>query len=77
MPFQDYNKFIELCDKSSIEDIAKLAYSNLQNLTLTDMNVLDPNEKLGNLQLMTITSWMSHEEVRAEDVKRVLEKEEK
>jgi len=31
----------------------------------------DPNVKLGDLQLMALASWMSHEEV-----KRIVEKEE-
>lgn len=52
MPFQDYKKLIELCEKSSIEDKAKLAEFYLHNLTLTDMNVWDPNAKLGDLELI-------------------------
>lgn len=35
----------------------------------------DPNPKLGDLQLMALASWMSHEEFRAKKVKRVLERE--
>lgn len=77
MPFQDYKQFIELCDKSGMEDRAKLAEFYLHNFTLTDMNVLDPNVKLGDFHLMALASWISHEEARAEEVKRVLENEEK
>jgi len=40
------------------------------------MNVWNPNAKLGDLPLMTLTSWMSHEEAKAKEVKRVLIKEE-
>jgi len=49
----------------------------MHNLTLTDINVLDPNAKLGDLQLMALASWMSHEEARAEEVKKVMAREEK
>ena len=66
-----------MCDKSSIKEKAKLDEFYLHNLTLTDINVWDPNEKLGDLQLMALASWMSHEEAKVEEVKRVLVKEEK
>jgi len=42
-----------------------------------DLNVWDPNPKLEDLQLMAFASWMSHENSRAKEVKRVLEREEK
>ena len=58
MPFQDYKKFIELCDKSTLEDKAKLFEFYLHNLALIDLNVWDPNAKLGDLQLMALASWM-------------------
>jgi len=70
-------QFIELCDKSSIEDKAKLVEFYMHNLTLTDMNLWDTNAKLGVLQLMAFAYWMSHEEARFEEVKTVLEIEEK
>lgn len=49
----------------------------MHNLTLTDMNVLDPNVKLGDLQLMALESWMTHEEARAKEVKKVMKKQAK
>jgi len=49
MPFHDYKQFIEFYDKSSIEDRAKLVEFYLHNLTLTNMNVWDPNAKLGDV----------------------------
>ena len=64
MPFQDYKKFIELCDQSILEDKAKIYEFYLHSLALTDLNVWDPNPKLGDLQLMALASWMSHEEAR-------------
>ena len=47
----------------------------LHNMALTDMNVWDPNAKLGDLQLMAMASWMNHEELRATEMKRVMIKE--
>lgn len=49
MPLQDYRKFIDLCDKSTLEDKAKLYKFYLHNLALTDLNVWDHNAKLGDL----------------------------
>ena len=47
----------------------------LQNMALIDMNVWDPNAKLGDLQLMAMASWMNHEELRVAKMKRLLIKE--
>jgi len=77
MPFQDYMQLIKICDKSTLEDKAKLSELYVHNLSLTDLNVWDPNANLGNLQLMALASWMTHEEARAEEVKRIVEKEER
>jgi len=76
MPFQDHRKFIDLCDQSTLEDKANISKFYLHNLALIDLNVWDPNPKLGDLQLMALASWMSHEEVRCKEVKRELEREE-
>ena len=62
MPFQDYRQFIDLCDQRTLEERAKISEFYLHNLTLIDLNVWDPNPKLGDLQLMAFASWMSHEE---------------
>jgi len=76
MSFQDYRQFIELCDKSTLEDKAKISKCYLHNLDLIDLNVWDHNAKLGDLQLMALSSWMIHEEAKAKEVKTILEKEE-
>lgn len=76
MHFQDYRQFIELCDRSTLEDKAKISEFYLHNLALTYFNVWDPNVKLGDLQLMALASQMSREEARVKEVKRILEKEE-
>lgn len=47
----------------------------MHNLTLTNMNIWDPNPKLGDMQLMALASWMTREEDRVEEVKKVMEKE--
>ena len=64
MPFQDYKQFIDLCDQSSTEDKTKLVEFYLHNMALTDMNLWDPNARLGDLQLMAMASWMNYEEKR-------------
>jgi len=68
IPFQDYGQFMNLCDHSSVEDKANLVEFYLHNMALTDMNLLDPNATLGDLQLMAMASWMSHEEKRAVEI---------
>jgi len=44
-------------------------------MALIDMNVWDPNVNLGDLQLMDLASWVSHEESRAAEMKRILARE--
>jgi len=75
IPFQDYRQFIDLCDQSTLEDRANISNFYLHNLALIDLNVWDPNPKLGDLQFMALTSWMNHEEARATEIKDLLEKE--
>ena len=48
----------------------------MHNIILTDMNQWDPNSRLGYMQLMALAYWVAHEEIRDEEVKRVMEKEE-
>jgi len=74
--FQDYRQFIDLCDQIIFEDREKMSEFYLHNLALIDLNVWDPNLKLGDLQLMALASWMNHEEVRAIEMKKVMEIEE-
>ena len=75
MAFQDDRQFIDLCDQSALEDRAKMSEFYLHNMALTDMNVWDPNAKLGDLQLMALESWMNHEEERAAKMKKRLARE--
>jgi len=77
MPFQDYKKFIDLCDQSTLEDRAKMDEFYLHNMALTDMNVWDPNPELGDLKLMALASWMNYEESRATEMKIILVREKK
>ena len=44
-------------------------------MALTDMNVWDPNVRLGDLQLKFMASWMNHEELRVAEIKRLMIKE--
>ena len=47
---------MDLCDQSTSEDQAKMAEFYLHNMALIDLNVWDPNAKLGDLQLMAMAS---------------------
>lgn len=75
MPFQAYRQFMDLCDQSTSGDKAKIEKFYLHNMALINMNVWDPNAKLGELQLMGMVSWMNHEELRAVEMKRLMIKE--
>jgi len=44
-------------------------------MALRDMNVWDPNARLGDLQLMAMASWMNHEELRATEIRRLMIKD--
>ena len=63
---------MDLCDQSTSEDKAKMAKFYLHNMALTDMNVWDPNARLGDLQLMAMASWMKHEELRVVEIRRLM-----
>ena len=75
MQFQDYIQFIYLCDQSTLDDRAKMSEFYLHSMALIDLNVWDPNAKLGDLQLMALASWMNHEEERAAEMKKILARE--
>ena len=75
IPFQDYGQFMHLCDHSSAKNKAKLSEFYLHNMALTDMNLWDPNVVLGDLQLIAMASWMSHEEKRALEIQKMMAKE--
>lgn len=75
LPFQYYREFIEFFKKESMEDRAKLAGFYLRNLILTNINFWDPSLRLGDMQLMALASWLTHEETKVEEVERVIRKE--
>jgi len=75
IPFQDYRQFMDLFDQSTLEHKAKMEKFYLHNMALTDMNVWDPNSRLGDLQLMAMASLMNHEELWVVEIKRLMIKE--
>jgi len=75
MPFQDYKQLMDLCDQTSSEDKAKIVEFYMHNMALTEMNVWDPNGRLGDLQLMAMASWMNHEELMAAKIRNFMIKE--
>jgi len=66
---------MHLCDHNSIEDKEKIATFYLHNMALPNMNLWDLNAALGDLQLMAMASWLSHEEKRAVEIQKIMEKE--
>jgi len=73
MLLQDYTQLIELCDQSIIVDKDKLNEFYMHNLTLTNMNIWDHSEKLGDMQPMALASWMTHDEARVDEEKKVMQ----
>lgn len=47
----------------------------MHNLILIDMNFWDPNSRMGDVQLMVLASWLTHEEAGVEEVKRIMTRE--
>jgi len=58
-----------------VEDRAKIAEFYMDNLILTNMNFWDPNSRMGDVQLIALAYWLTHEEARVEKEKRVISKE--
>ena len=58
-----------------MEDKAKMEKLYMHNLILVDMNFWDPNSRTRDVKVMALTSWLTHEEVRVEEKKRVISKE--
>ena len=75
MPFHNYKQFIDFCNHSSIEDKAKLAEFYMHNLVLSNLNIWDGNSRLGDMKLMALASWMTNEEAREKEVKKVMKRE--
>lgn len=44
----------------------------MHNLNLADMNIWDPNVKLGDMQLMDIAPCITRDEAMVEEVKKVI-----
>jgi len=66
---------MHFCGSSSAENKAKLEEFYLHNLALPNMNLWDPNTALGDLQLMAMASWLSHEEKRAVEIQKIMTRE--
>jgi len=48
----------------------------IHNMILTDMKFWDPYSILGDMQPMELASWLTYKEIRVEEVKRVMTKDE-
>ena len=49
----------------------------MNNLVLIDLNIWDPNPRIRDMQLMALASWMVNEETRAQEMRRVMRRENK
>ena len=47
----------------------------MYNLVFIDLNIWDPNPRMGDMQLMALASWMFNEETRAQEMRRVMRRE--
>lgn len=47
----------------------------MHNFALPNMNAWDPNTVIGDVQLMAMASWMSHEEKRVAEVRSIIGRE--
>ena len=47
-------------------DKAKMVEFYIDNLVLIDLNIWDPNPRMGDMQLMALASWMVNEETRVQ-----------
>jgi len=66
---------MHLYDHNLADDKAKLVEFYLYNMELTNMNLWDPNATLGDLHLMAMASWMSHEEKKVVEIQKMMKKE--
>ncbi len=64
---------MHLFNTNSSEDKAKLSEFYLHNLALPNITSWDPNTVVGDMQLMAMTSWLNHEEKRADEVRNVMD----
>lgn len=48
-------------------DKAKMIEFYMHNLVLTNLNIWDPNPRMGDMQLMALASWMVNEERSTRD----------
>ena len=58
-----------------MEDKAKISYFYMHNIFLKDLIIRDPNPRMGDIQLMELASWMVNEETRAQEMRRVMKRE--
>jgi len=60
-----------------MEERGKQAEFYMQNLLLTYLNFWDPSSRLGDMKLMALASWLTREKIRDEEVRKLMENEEK
>ena len=46
-------------------DKAKMENFYMHNLVFTNLNIWDPNPRMGDMKLMALESWMVNEDTRA------------
>lgn len=55
-----------------MKDREKLAEFYMHNLTFTNLNFWDPNSSSGDMQVIDLASWMTLEDTRFDEIKKVM-----
>lgn len=58
-----------------MEKKEKMIEFYMHNLVLTKFNICDPNPRMEDMQLISLSSWMVNEESRAHELRRVMRRE--
>ena len=56
-------------------DKEKMSELYMHNLVLTNLNIWDPNPRMGDMKLMALASWMVNEETRVKEMRMVMRRE--
>ena len=72
LPFEDCRQFMKFYKKSNIADQEKMVEFYMQNFVLIDMGIWDSNPTMGDMQLISLASWMVNEDNRAKEIWKVM-----
>ena len=58
--------------RANVSNQEKMVEFYVHNFVLTNLEIWDPNPTMGDMQLMTLESWMVNEDTRAKEIWRVM-----